>query len=106
MKKTHNKALIVSLKATGWKKKTNVTIFMKKLADFIINVKQVFKSIKIYLMKYKLLSHLSITIVNAVLGIKTQPLEFKTSPIARLHKGNSHYCLSDSGFVNQINYTM
>lgn len=27
---------------------------MKKLADFIINVKQVFKSIKIYLMKYKL----------------------------------------------------
>lgn len=81
MKKTHNKALIVSLKATGWKKKTNVTIFMKKLADFIINVKQVFKSIKIYLMKYKLLSHLSITIVNAVLGIKTQPLEFKTSPI-------------------------
>lgn len=58
MEKTHNKALIVSLKANGRNKKTNVTIFMKKLADFIINVKQVFKSIKIYLMKYKLLSHL------------------------------------------------
>lgn len=100
MKKTHNKALIVSLKATGKKKKThtNVTIFMKKLADFIINVKQVFKSIKIYIMKYKLLSHLSITIVNAVLGIKTQPLEFKTSPIARSHKRNSHivYVIVDS----------
>lgn len=92
----------MSLRAAGRKKKTNVTIFMKKLADFIINVKQVFKSIKIYLMKYKLLSHLSITIVNAELDIKTQPLEFKTSPIARSHNGNSHYCLCDSGFVNQI----
>lgn len=60
------KALVVSLKATGRNKEklTNVTIVMKKLADFIIiNVKQVFKSIKIYLIKHKLLSHLSLTIV-------------------------------------------
>lgn len=75
---------------------------MEKLPDFIINAKQVFKSIKIYLICIKLLSHMSITIVNTVLGIKTQPLEFKTSPTARLHIENSYYCLCDSGFVNQI----
>lgn len=78
--------------------------FMGKLADFIImiiNAKHIFKSIKIYL-SIKLLSHLSTTIVNTVLGIKIQPLEFKTSPTARLHIENSHYCLCDSGFVNQI----
>lgn len=81
--------------------------FTEKLADFIIiiNAKQVLKSIKIYLIKHKVTFtsvYHSKYIVNIVLGIKRQPLEFKTSLTARLHIGNSHYCLCDSGFVNQI----
>lgn len=58
---------------------------MKKLAGFIIfNAKQVFISIKIYLIKHKVTFTFATTIiVNTVLGIKTQPLEFKTSPTAR-----------------------
>lgn len=51
------KTLILILKSTGRSKKlTNGAIFMEKLDDFIIiiiNAKQVFKSINIYLIKHK-----------------------------------------------------
>lgn len=67
------------------KKFINRVKLIEKLADFIIiNAKQIFKSTKIYL-SIKLLSHLSTPTVNTVLGLKTQPSEFKASPPARLH---------------------
>lgn len=100
------KTLILILKSTGRSKKlTNGAIFMEKLDDFIIiiiiNVKQVFKSINIYLIKHKFI----FTFVynqskysswrkdtNSLLG-------FKTSPTERLHISNSYYCSWDSELI-------
>ena len=88
-----HKALVVSLKAIGRNKLTLATTVMKKRPDFIIiNVEQDFKSVKIYLIKHKVTFTFVYNHSKYSFGIKTQSLEFKTSPTARLHTGNPHYC--------------